>query len=155
MVLPMSWRMLAAVVFWSTASMASAQESFAIGVSAYDARDFLRIASIGVKHVRMDRPDAATIEQARSVGIEILPIADYGFADLSGGDARRPPLPQYRAEWAKRMVDTWRAMSVPPARIEVWNEPWHPGFWGGKPNPAEYLELVKAFAREAWLRWPN
>ncbi|HEY6878931.1 MAG TPA: hypothetical protein VI299_12965 [Polyangiales bacterium] len=148
-------KLLTGTVLWLVAATGLAQDDFAIGFSAYDVRDFPRIAALGIDHVRMDRPDAVTIERARSFGIEVLPIADYGFADLSDGDAKRPPLPQHRAEWARRMVDTWRGMAVPPKRIEVWNEPWHPGFWGGKPNPVEYLELVKAFAREAWAVWPN
>ena len=106
--------------------------------------------------VRWDRPDASTIDLARTQGIEILPLADYGFTDLSGvNDEKYPPLPQNRAAWSKRMVDIWRGMKNPPKVLEVWNEPWLSQFWKPKPDPKGYLELVKAFANEAWAVWPN
>jgi hypothetical protein len=129
--------------------------AFVAGVCAYSTKDFQRIAAMGVKGARMDRPSPAIIESARTFGIEVLPIAAYGFPDLSGSsDYQIPPLPQNRGAWAKRMVDTWRSMKVPPRVIEVWNEPWGL-FWKPKPDPAAYLELVKAFATEAWGVWPN
>ena len=104
----------------------------------------------------MDRPSAAQIELARTYGIEVLPIVDYGFTDLSGtSNWLAPPLPQNRAVWAERMVDTWRDMKNPPTVFEVWNEPWVSGFWPPEPDPAAYLELVKAFAKEAWAVWPH
>ncbi|HEY6556596.1 MAG TPA: hypothetical protein VI072_04955 [Polyangiaceae bacterium] len=33
--------------------------------------------------------------------------------------------------------------------------PWHSGFWKPRPNAPDYLELVKAFAREAWAVRPD
>jgi len=127
-----------------------------IGVCAYTKDDFPLLQSLGIKNVRYDRPTPAIIDAGRQYGIEVLPIANYGFTDLSGqNDDKYPPLPQNRAEWAKRMVDTWRSMSRPPPVIEVWNEPWHSGFWKPRPNAADFLELFKAFAREAWAVWPN
>lgn len=125
------------------------------GVCAYLESDFPIYRSLGIKHLRMDHPDAGLIERARTFGIEVLPIADYGFEDLSGNDWRYPPLPQNRGEWARRMVDKWRGMKNPPKVIEVWNEPWVSGFWMPGPDAPAYLELVKAFAREAWAVWPN
>jgi hypothetical protein len=126
------------------------------GACAYAKEDFPTLQALGVKNARWDRPSAAIIEAGRGYGVEVLPIADYGFPDLSGqSDYKYPPLPQHRAEWARRMVDTWRAMPNPPRVIEVWNEPWHKAFWPPKPDAAAYLELVKAFAREAWAVWPQ
>ncbi len=127
-----------------------------IGVCAYSKDDFPLLQSLGIQHVRYDRPSPAIIDAGRQYGIEVLPIADYGFTDLSGQSSDKyPPLPEHRAAWAKRMVDIWRGMSRPPPVIEVWNEPWHVNFWKPRPNAADYLELVKAFAREAWAVWPN
>ncbi|HEX5660687.1 MAG TPA: LamG-like jellyroll fold domain-containing protein, partial [Polyangiales bacterium] len=129
---------------------------FPIGVCAYKTQDFAKLQAIGMHHARMDQPSPQIIEQGRTFGVEVLPIADHGFSDLStNGDNRAPPKPENRAAWAKRSVDTWRNMAKPPKVIEVWNEPWHKAFYGGKPNPADYLELVKAFAAEAWKVWPN
>ncbi len=126
------------------------------GVCAYSTQDFAALQAIGIKNARMDRPTAAVIETARTYGIEVLPIADYGFTDLSGqNDDKYPPLPQNYAEWAQRMVDNWRSMQDPPKVLEVWNEPWNASFWKPQPDPAAYLELVKAFAKEAWAVWPN
>jgi hypothetical protein len=115
------------------------------------------VASMGVMHARMDRPGAATIERARQLGIEILPVVDYGFPELSGheDDDKYPPLPGNRAAWAKRMVDTWRGMAEPPLVFEVWNEPWSSAFWKPEPEAAAYLALVRAFAEEAWAVWPD
>ncbi|MET0287920.1 MAG: LamG-like jellyroll fold domain-containing protein, partial [Polyangiales bacterium] len=122
-------------------------DGFPIGVCAYKESDLGRLQAMGMHHARWDRPSAALIEKGRTMGIEILPIAAYGYADLSAdGNAKSPPKPEHRAEWARRMVDMWRTMKNPPKVIEVWNEPWHKGFYGGKPNPADYLELVKAFS---------
>lgn len=128
-----------------------------VGVDAYRASDFAEIASVGMHVLRMDRPSASTIELARTYGIEVLPIAAYEpWADLNGAKGDKyPPLPQYYGEWARRMVDTWRNMSNPPRVIEVWNEPWLTSFWQPQPDPGAYLNLVKAFAAEAWKVWPN
>jgi hypothetical protein len=122
-----------------------------------DETDLARVASLGVTRVRIDRPTAATIERATRLGIDVLPIVDYGFPDLSGqeDDDKYPPLPANRATWARRMVDTWRNMPQPPRVFEVWNEPWSPLFWKPRPDPAAYLALVKAFAAEAWSVWPD
>lgn len=126
------------------------------GVCAYLTQDFPALRAIGIKNARMDRPSAAVIQTARTYGIEVLPIADYGIAELSGqSDDKYPPLPENRAEWSRRVVDTWRDMQDPPRVIEVWNEPWNAGFWKPQPDAAAYLELVKAFAKEAWGVWPN
>src|SRR6185503_2252690 len=46
-------------------------------------------------------------------------------------------------------------MQNPPRVIEVWNEPWLTGFWQPGPDAPAYLELVKAFAAEAWAVWPD
>lgn len=130
--------------------------AFINGVCAYNGTsDFARIQGLGIKAVRMDRPSASLIEKARTFGIEVLPIADYGFTDLSGsGDMQVPPTPQNYGEWSKRMVDTWRSMKDPPKVLEVWNEPWGV-FWKPKPDPVAYLALCKAFAAEAWSVWPT
>ena len=130
--------------------------AFINGVCAYNGtNDFARIQSLGIKAVRMDRPSASLIEKARTFGIEVLPIADYGFTDLSGsGDMQVPPTPQNYGAWSKRMVDTWRGMKDPPKVLEVWNEPWGV-FWKPKPDPVAYLALCKAFAAEAWSVWPT
>jgi len=130
--------------------------TFSVGIIGYKTSDFAKIASMGIKLVRWDRPDAATIELGRTFGVEVLPLAAYGYTDLSGtNDEKYPPLPQNRGEWAKRMVDRWRTMKTPPKVLEVWNEPWQTNFWKPAPDPVAYLELVKAFAREAWAVWPN
>jgi hypothetical protein len=106
--------------------------------------------------MRLERPTAAEVEAARSAGIEPVLMATYGFADLnSAGDARRPPLPEQRAEWATRMIDLWRGLATPPTTIEVWNEPWVASAWAPRPDPAAYLALVKEFAKQAWALWPN
>jgi hypothetical protein len=126
------------------------------GVCAYATSDFAALKTLGIHNARMDRPSAALIETARTYGIEVLPIADYGFTDLSGqNDDKYPPLSENRATWAKRMVDLWRGMQAPPKVLEVWNEPWNTGFWKPQPDAAAYLELVKAFAKEAWAVWPT
>ncbi|WP_437624057.1 hypothetical protein [Sorangium sp. So ce1151] len=126
------------------------------GACAYDTSDFARLESLGVRHVRMDQPSADKIELARQFGIEVLPIVDYGIPELSGqDDDKYPPLPEHRGAWAKRMVDVWRGMEEPPRVFEVWNEPWHENFWKPAPDAAAYLELVKAFADEAWAEWPE
>lgn len=133
----------------------AATSPFVIGVNAAS-RELPMIGTTGMTMVRMDHPDPAVIESARRYGLEVLPIADYGYPDLSESDSwMLPPLPQHRGEWARRMVDTWRKMTNPPKVFEVWNEPWQSSFWGPKPDPAAYLALVQAFAREAWAVWPN
>lgn len=126
-----------------------------VGVCAYRTSDFDLIASLGIKHVRMDNPSAATIDLARTKGLEVLPIAGYcPWSDLNGGkSSHTPPLPQNVGTWAKRLVDQWRGMSVPPKVFEPWNEPWN--FWDIPKDPALYLAMVKAFAQEAWAVWPN
>lgn len=130
--------------------------SFPVGVCAYKASDFYRISRVGIRHVRVDRPSAAMIGYARTFRLEVLPVATGSSSDLSGtSNAKDPPLPHNNAEWARRMVNLWRGMERPPRRIEVWNEPWHRAFWGGRPDPAAYLQLVKAFAAEAWSAWPE
>jgi hypothetical protein len=128
-----------------------------VGACAYVTNDFKRIAATGIKALRMDHPDASTIELARTFGIEVLPIADYGYSDLSAtGNWLAPPTQANLATWARRMVDTYRNMKNPPKVIEVWNEPWNSGFWDNKtPDAAFYLEIVKAFAKEAWAQWPT
>jgi len=144
------------VVVGGASTSLTAGRPFAVGVCAHQPSDLSRISRAGIRHVRMDVPTPGLIAYARSFQIEVLPVAVYGYADLSGtNDANDPPLPQYRAEWARRMVDRWRNMSTPPRRFEVWNEPWNKAFWDGKPDPAAYLELVKAFAAEAWAVWPT
>ncbi len=35
------------------------------------------------------------------------------------------------------------------AAVEIWNEPWHGGFWKPVPEPARYAEMVTAGARAA------
>lgn len=126
------------------------------GVCAYKTSDLPALQAIGVKNARWDHPSAAIIETARTYGIEVLPLANYGIPELSGqSDDKYPPLPENRREWAKRMLDPWRAMQQPPRVIEVWNEPWNADFWKPAPHAAAYLELVKAFAAEAWSLWPD
>ena len=74
-----------------------------VGLDGYQDQDLPRIAALGVRNIRMDHPTAAQIELARTYGIEVLPIADYGFLDLSGtSNWQSPPLAQNRAVWAKR-----------------------------------------------------
>lgn len=129
---------------------------FVVGACAYGSTDFARFKAMGMKHVRMDRPTAQTIELARTYGIEVLPIADYGYPDLSGvNDWLVPPKPENYGIWAKRIVDLYRGMQNPPKVFEVWNEPWLTQFWKPTPDPVAYLGLVKAFAKEAWAVWPN
>lgn len=128
------------------------------GLCAYRDEDASTIASLGVKHVRMDRPSAARIEAWRAKGVEVLPIACYNpWSDLRSGttDKYPPDTDARRAEWAKRMVFTWFGMADPPDVCEVWNEPWLTGFWQPAPNAGDYLKLVKAFCAEAWAKWPN
>lgn len=138
------------------ASALTVAESFPIGVCAYVPSDFYRISRVGIRHVRVDHPNAAMIEYARMFRVEVLPVAMGSTPDLSGSnDAKAPPLPHNYAEWSRRMIDRLRGTVKPPARIEVWNEPWHRGFWGGEPNPVAYLQLVKAFAAQAWAVWPG
>lgn len=118
--------------------------------------DFPKLQALGVRNARVDHPSAELIEEARRYGIEVLPIADDGFPDLSGeNDQMFPPLPQNRAAWAKRLVDKWRTMQNPPRVFEVWNEPWLVNFWKPMPDAVAYLQLVKAFAKEAWAVWPQ
>lgn len=130
--------------------------NFFFSVCAYNQSDFAAISALGITHVRMDVPTQANILAARELGIEVIPIAAYGYADLSGnGNAAYPPTAPNRATWATRMVDRWRSLAVPPVAVEVWNEPWSPGFWPPAPSPSAYLALVQAFAAEAWAVWPN
>jgi hypothetical protein len=125
------------------------------GLCAYRTTDFDLIASLGVKHVRMDNPSAATIDLARTKGLEVLPIAGYcPWPDLNGGkSSHTPPLAPLVPTWAKRLVDQWRGMTNPPKVFEPWNEPWN--FWDIPKDPALYLAMVQAFAQEAWAVWPN
>jgi len=127
-----------------------------VGVCAYGTHDFAALQALGIEHARMDRPDAATIDEARKYGVEVLPIAGYGYTDLSGtDDDKAPPLPENRAAWARRVVDLWRDMANPPKVIEVWNEPYGAGFWPPHANAGDYLALFQAFAAEAWAVWPE
>jgi hypothetical protein len=138
------------------ASSETLQADGFIGVCTGEA-DLETVAGLGVTRVRIDRPSATTIEQARRLGIDVLPIVDYGFPDLSGheGDDKYPPLPANRAAWSKRMIEPWRNMPHPPRVFEVWNEPWSPLFWKPQPDARAYLALVQAFAAEAWSVWPD
>jgi hypothetical protein len=126
------------------------------GVAAYRDGDLARIARIGVKRVRMDNPSARTLRTAARYGIEVLPIADYEpWPDLNGGAGdKHPPLPQYYQTWAQRMIAPWKTRARPPTAIEVWNEPFHEGFWQPTPDPVAYYNLVRVFATEAWKVWP-
>jgi hypothetical protein len=131
-----------------------------IGVCAYRPTDLDLIASLGVKHVRMDNPSAATIDLARSKGLEVLPIADYNpWTDTrpagASSDKYLPDTDAKRQLWAQRMVAQWAGMASPPKVLEVWNEPWLTGFSEDGINAASYLALVKAFAAEAWKVWPG
>jgi hypothetical protein len=128
-----------------------------VGVCCYREADFAAIADLGVGHVRLDFPDANAIEDARAVGLEVLVGAWFcPWTSLNGGkDDRWPPLPQHRATWAERMVEAWSAMWPRPLALECWNEPWLPNFWKPGPEPANYLELCKALATEAWSVWPD
>jgi hypothetical protein len=129
------------------------------GVCAYKESDFPALQAIGVENARMDYPSAATIEKARTYGIEVLPLANYGIPELSAepgqNDDKYPPTAANMAEWSNRKLDAWRSMQHPPKVIEVWNEPWNSGFWKPQPDAAAYLSLVKAFAKEAWSVWPR
>jgi hypothetical protein len=131
-----------------------------VGVCAYRPTDLDLIASLGVKHVRMDNPSAATIDLARSKGLEVLPIADYNpWTDTrpagASSDKYLPDTDAKRQLWAQRMVAQWAGMASPPKVLEVWNEPWLTGFSEDGINAASYLALVKAFAAEAWKVWPG
>ena len=128
-----------------------------VGLAAYRTGDIGRIASIGVRRVRWDRPSAShDLGRPRSWDRDPADRRYNPWPDLNGGKGDKyPPLPQYYEEWSKRMIDTWRTMSTPPTAIEVWNEPWLRGFWAPTPSPSAYLQLVRTFANQAWAVWPN
>lgn len=48
------------------------------------------------------------------------------------------------AFWASRPLLT----PNPPRSWQIWNEPNLPGFWGGKPNPRRYGQLLRIASRE-------
>lgn len=62
-----------------------------------------------------------------------------------GGQHQLHPAPQFHDEFARFAVTV--AKRYPGTMgIEVWNEPNYPRFWGGRPDPLQYSNLLKAVA---------
>lgn len=102
----------------------------------------------------------ALMRNAAQLGMHVLAVATYAPGWASGhtdSDKYPPNNPEDYAAFVKAIADRygrggtfWRANRrlVPSAltAIELWNEPWHVGFWGTGPDPAAYARLVRAAA---------
>ena len=132
----------------------------AIGSDGIDWDRANRIRSMGGRWVRIDlnwqrleevRGEPhwelydGTIAGLRDQGLEPLVVL-VGAPDWARRKNRQPD-PDLFAGFAAAAVERYRG-SV--GNWEIWNEPNHTLFWEGKPNPAEYTELLnKASARMA------
>lgn len=88
---------------------------------------------------RFDHLDE-TVDWAEAAGVRILPILDY---DVSWARPAHEHLDQW-LEYVRRVVQRYGD------RIrywEVWNEPNLEGFWRDKPDPRDYVKLLKATYR--------
>jgi len=120
--------------------------------------DLQLAASKGIHNVRTDiyNLTKAKVDAARAAGIQtIIPIADYNpYTDLrpaGTSDHYAPATTAQRITWSQRMMQTIVGdFSTPPQAIEIWNEPWGPGFWSQGPNAADYLDMVHQFSLVAW-----
>ena len=110
------------------------------------------------------------VQDATARGVSILPTLLYTPAAYSSDpDPNDSPLyppddPQKLADFAAALVERygtngefWNCMDLsdlglgwrcdepynPILMWEVWNEPDHPSWWKGDPDPAEYLDLLK------------
>jgi hypothetical protein len=99
-----------------------------------------------------DRLFAATAR----IGVDILPVLDYGTDWATGGERARPADERSRAAYAafaRTVVDRYGPQGTfwaehrdlpahPVDAVEVWNEPWYPA----PGDPAAYAALVRATA---------
>src|SRR5262249_18368760 len=102
----------------------------------------------------------ALMRNASRLGMHVLAIATYapGWASGYPDSNKYPPTdPQYYARFVKGIADGYgrggtfwrknrRLAPAPLTAIELWNEPWHTGFWGTGPDPRAYARLVRAAA---------
>jgi hypothetical protein len=100
----------------------------------------------------------AIFTAAASAGVRLLPLL-HGSAPWVNANFQRPPLgPAWKQaawqhfvqEFAARYGhggEFWRQHpllpALPPQYWEVWNEPNLRYFWGGRPQPAKYLNLLR------------
>jgi hypothetical protein len=115
------------------------------------------IVSNGVYNDRFDIGglSKASLDTARAAGESVIPLIAYNpYSDLrpaGTGDHYAPDTTARRITWSQRMMQTVTSIySTPPEALEVWNEPWGPGFWSQGPNAAQYLDLVHQFSLVAW-----
>jgi len=114
------------------------------------------ISSKGVYNDRFDIGGLSktSLDAARAAGESVIPIIAYNpYSDLRSGtsDKYAPDTTARRTTWSQRMMQTVTSIySTPPEALEVWNEPWGPGFWAQGPNAADYLDLVHQFSLVAW-----
>jgi hypothetical protein len=97
---------------------------------------------------------------ASKLGGDVVAIAGYspGWASGHSDSDKYPPLnPTDYANFAAAIANRygthgsfWAAnpgLTPRPLRaIEIWNEPWHSGFWKPNPDPAAYAALVRTAA---------
>ena len=97
------------------------------------------------------------MRNAAQLRIHVLAVAGYAPPWASGhldSDKYPPTDPRDYATFVKAIADRygpggrfWRAnprlTPSPLTAIELWNEPWHVGFWGPGPDPAAYARLVR------------
>jgi hypothetical protein len=81
-------------------------------------------------------------------GIKVLAIADYSPGWANGGrDDKYPPLDGFFLDYATfcgKLAQRYPQL----LGIELWNEPWHPGFWKPSAQPGRYAALAKGAAAE-------
>ena len=82
-----------------------------------------------------------TVGWAEANGINILPILDYDVAWAT-------PAYKHLDEWLEYVRKTVTRYQSSLKYWEVWNEENGPGMWRDKPNPANYVILLKATYEE-------
>ncbi|MCL4354588.1 cellulase family glycosylhydrolase [Patescibacteria group bacterium] len=84
----------------------------------------------------------SVVAKAQARGINVLFVTDGSpFWANPGGKNYPPTNPQDYADWFTVMVNRFKTKGV--HHWEVWNEPNLGRFWGGTPNAAQYVQLLK------------
>jgi hypothetical protein len=100
------------------------------------------------------------MRNAARLRMHVLALATYAPSWASGHaeNDKFPPLdPNGYARFVRELAlrygkggTFWRGnrklAPVPLEAIELWNEPWHYGFWGPEPDPVAYTRLVRGAA---------
>jgi hypothetical protein len=158
------------------ADVAGANDDFGVNIEFYrNAHEqAAEMAAAGIRWVRIDLAWSAAepepgryefriwdrfLESFEPLGIRVLFILDYGNQLYEKGfppetDSGRAAFASFAGAAARHFRGR--------AAWEIWNEPNVPQFWAGSPDPAAYVALARAAAKEiregdpeAWILGPS